>query len=489
MQKIKDTIYYSASDVVNFLECEHLTAMDLINLETPLPQAEDDDEAILFQQKGIAHEGAYVDHLRNSVSCLVDVSGYGNDMDAAVAATQDAMRGGADIIYQAALRESYFIGHADFLRRVARPSSLGDFSYEVIDTKLARTAKAAYLIQLCFYSELVAHIQGRDPLMIHIVLGDRREVSYRYANYSRYYGFLKQRFINRVQSPSSETYPDPCDHCDYCRWRNLCEDRRLKDDHLSLVANITRLQIRKLNAHGVKTLESLAKFPKNKHVPKIVPETLEKLHHQAALQLRKRKTGKDCFDLLPLDLDEKRGFFRLPKSDAGDIFFDMEGNPLEEDGLEYLFGVLTFKGKKPFFQSYWAHDRNEERQAFEQFMDFIAGHLRKHLHAHIYHYAHYEETALKRLMSFHGTREAEVDNLLRLGKLIDLFKVVRESMMISEPRYSIKNVEHFYLEKRTCDVKNAGASIVYYERWKDTGDPELLKAIEDYNRDDQKSTR
>ena len=324
--------------------------------------------------------------------------------------------------------------------------------------------------------------------MMHIVLGDRREVSYRHADYSRYYGFLKQRFIARVHASASETYPDPCGRCDYCRWRNLCEDRRLRDDHLSQVANITRPQIRKLNEHGVATLESLARLPENEHVPKMVPETLAKLRHQAALQLRKRETGTDCFDLLPLDPDEKRGFFRLPKPDAGDIFFDMEGNPLAEDGLEYLFGVLTFKGEKLSFQSYWAHDRHEERQAFERFMDFVTGHLQKHPHAHIYHYAHYEETALKRLMSYHGTREAEVDNLLRFGKLIDLYKVVRESMRISEPRYSIKNVEHFYLEKRTGQVKNAGASIVYYERWKETDDPDLLKAIEDYNRDDLKST-
>lgn len=125
MQKIKDTIYYAASDIVNFLECEHLTALDLINLKTPLPQAEDDDEAILYQQKGIAHEGAYVDHLRSSVSCLADVSGCRDDLDAAAAAaTQDAMRAGADIIYQAALREGCFIGHADFLRWLVMPSHL-----------------------------------------------------------------------------------------------------------------------------------------------------------------------------------------------------------------------------------------------------------------------------------------------------------------------------------------------------------------------------
>ena len=46
-------------------------------------------------------------------------------------------------------------------------------------------------------------------------------------------------------------------------------------------------------------------------------------------------------------------------------------------------------------------------------------------------------------MSQHGTREAQVDWLLRNGKLIDLYKVVREAIRVSEPSYSIKNIEHF----------------------------------------------
>jgi len=81
-----------------------------------------------------------------------------------------------------------------------------------------------------------------------------------------------------------------------------------------------------------------------------------------------------------------------------------------------------------------------------------------------------------------------VDNLLRFGKLVDLYKVVREGMMISEPAYSLKNVEHFYLDERTGEVKNAGASVVYYDRWKETGDITFLQNIEDYNRDDVVST-
>jgi len=83
----------------------------------------------------------------------------------------------------------------------------------------------------------------------------------------------------------------------------------------------------------------------------------------------------------------------------------------------------------------------------------------------------------------------EVDNLLRQGALVDLYKVVREAIRISEPSYSIKNVEHFYRPARAGDVQNAGASIVFYERWRETQDAQLLQDIADYNRDDVESTQ
>ncbi|MCX5847627.1 MAG: TM0106 family RecB-like putative nuclease [Deltaproteobacteria bacterium] len=488
MQKVNSQTLFSASDVVNFLECEHLTTLDLINLDTPLLKAEDDEETLLYQSKGIAHEAAYFDRLKQQSPSFADISGIKYDLDGAVKATRDAMYAGAEIIFQAALRDGCFIGHADFLRREHTPSELGAFSYEAVDTKLARRAKAKFLIQLCFYSELIAKVQGRDPVMMHVVLGDRREEAFRYADYSKYYESLKRRFLIRVQSDTGETYPDPCERCDTCRWRNLCEERRCQDDHLCQVANITKLQIRKLTEHGIKTLESLAVLQEDERVPTMAPETLATLRHQAALQHKKRQTGEDHFDLLPLDPKGKRGFFRLPKPDAGDIIFDMEADPLEEGGLEYLFGVYFLEHGKPRFQSFWAHTQYEERRAFEQFMDFVANRLNQYPNAHIYHYAHYEETALKRLMSLHGIREAEVDNLLRFGKLINLYKVVREGMRISEPRYSIKNVERFYMDERSGPVKDAGISIVYYERWKETGDKKLLKEIEEYNRDDLRST-
>ncbi|MDR2838838.1 MAG: TM0106 family RecB-like putative nuclease [Azonexus sp.] len=494
MQKDNGGILYSASDLVNFLECEHLTTLNRIHLDTPLQKTEDSDEAKLIQAKGLTHEKAVFEKLKASHARVIDIAASSGDLEQKAANTRQAMQAGYDIIYQATLRKDSFLGHADFLRKISRPSQLGDWSYEVLDTKLSKTPKASYLVQLGFYSSLVEDIQGVPPQNMVVILGDGREAIYRCVDYTHYLNQLTRRFLARVQGAAQATYPVPCEKCSQCKWSGLCEQRRLDDDHLWQVANITRLQIRRLEAAGVTTLKALATLPQGQRIAKMPLATQEKLHHQARLQFAARETGQRLYELLPRDpntdelRDGLRGFERLPRPDQGDLFFDMEGDPLEEGGLEYLFGLYFLEKRKFQFKAFWAHSRAEEKQAFEAFMDFVTARLRQYPDAHIYHYAHYEETALKKLMSLHGTREAEVDNLLRAQKLIDLYKVVREGIRVSEPRYSIKNIEHFYLEKRTSEVKDAGASIVYYERWKTTQDPKLLKDIENYNYDDVRST-
>lgn len=487
MHKSKDKILYSATDLVGFLACEHLTSLDLIDLESPLPRAPEDEQVALIQQKGHAHERKYVEQLRTQTQRFVDISERRGDVWDRIGFTLEAMRAGADIIYQGALASGNFIGYPDFLRRVERPSGFGTHSYEVVDTKLARSSKAKFIVQLAFYSQCLAEAQGVAPAMMHLVLGDHTEASYRVSEYARYVAQLRRRFDERINDVARQTYPDPCDHCDLCKWQHLCVERRVADDHLCQVANISKVQIKKLQAAGIQTLKSLGTLTEGTVVPRLTAETLTRIRHQARLQFEARESGARKVELLDNN-GEMRGFARLPRANPGDIFFDMEGDPFEEKGLEYLFGVYFFENKEPQFRGFWAHSRAEEKVAFEAFMDFATARLKTFPDAHIYHYAHYEPTALKRLMSMHGTRESDLDNLLRRGKLVDLYKVVREGIRVSEPSYSIKNIEHFYLEGRTSEVTNAGASIVYYERWKDTGDQQLLKDIESYNFDDVRST-
>ena len=339
MQKRDGVILYSASDLVNYLECEHLTSLDVVDLETPLPRTEDSDEAKLIQAKGYAHEADFLELLKGQHPRVIDIAMMQSSNAQKVAATIQAMRDGYDIVFQATLQDGCFIGHADFLRKVNLPSELGAWSYEVLDTKLSRTPKAKFIIQLAFYSAMVAKVQGVAPQLMHVVLGDKSEATYRFADYARYLKMITRRFLERVQRNAVETYPNPCEKCNQCRWSGLCEERRLKDDHLSQVANITRLQVNKLELAGVKTLEALANLPVESRIPKMNPETLSKLHQQAQLQLLARETGQRHVELLPDAADALRGFARLPQPAEGDLFFDMEGDPLEEGGLESMLST------------------------------------------------------------------------------------------------------------------------------------------------------
>jgi predicted RecB family nuclease len=480
-------LLFSASDLVNFLGCEHATMLDLANLDAPQCFEDDSEETQLLQRLGIAHEIAYLERLKGEGKVVAEIPA---DLDLAerVERTLLAMRDGVEVIYQGALIDVPWHGYSDFLIKVEGvQSQLGSFVYEVADTKLARTAKPKHIIQLCVYADLLAVIQGIDPPNLHVVLGDGSVATVTTANVRHYYATARERFRAFADDGRSATSAEPCGHCTFCRWAPTCESHWGEIDHLSQVANISRSQIAKLAAAGIDTLAALATSDESTPVADLNPAQFRKLRAQARLQLAKRTTGENAHEVLASD--PPRGFDRLPRPDNGDIFFDMEGDPHQQGGLEYLFGVVVIEAGRPVFTPFWGHDRACEKQAFEACVDFMTERLRQSPCAHIYHYGSYEETALKRLAMIHGTRENEVDDLLRREKLVDLFQVVREGVRVSEPRYSIKNLEAFYrAAKREGEVTTAGASIVMYERWRRTGETKILDDIANDNEDDCVST-
>jgi predicted RecB family nuclease len=480
---------FSASDLNNFLECPHLTQLDLAVVERRLDAPDGQTaRADLIARKGDEHEAAYLRSLIEAGTDVVEIPSTANgDAKEATVATLAAMREGADVIYQGAFLHDGWTGYADFLLRVDdRPSDLGSWSYEVADTKLARRTKPIYLLQLCFYSEQVARLQGREPDRIHVILGTREQHSFRLAEFGAYYRTIKKRFLDEIVASPLDTYPNPVPHCELCRWAERCDAQRIADDHLCLVASMRSAHSLRMNRVGIMTLEELALARRDTDVPKVAPATFATLHDQARLQLEERRTGSPIYELL--EPEERRGFALLPPPSEGDLFFDMEGDPLYENGLEYLFGVISANRGEQRFHAFWGHDRAQEKLAFEQFIDFVDERLEHYPDMHIYHYSHYEPTALKRLMGLHGTREEQVDDLLRRGVLVDLYKVVRQGVRISQPGYGIKKVEAFYMEQRDTAVTEGGESIVAYEQWIETGDQSILDQIAEYNEDDCVST-
>src|SRR5947208_1643943 len=173
----------------------------------------------------------------------------------------------------------------------------------------------------------------------------------------------------------------------------------------------------------------------------------------------------------------------------------MEGYPLIPGGLEYLFGTWARNETIGAFEfrNWWAHDRDEEKGAFEGFIDWVFDRWKKSPGLHIYHYASYECCAVRRLSTRHDTHQDEVDDLLRNDVFVDLYQIVRHALRVGEDSYSIKSIEILYRPKRSTDVATASQSIVQYANWMATRQPrdprrsDILKGIRDYNEDDCKS--
>ncbi|SHF45408.1 uncharacterized protein SAMN05444279_1512 [Ruegeria intermedia] len=476
-------IRLSASDLMRFMACAHATALDLQRLQGSGPDpVEDSADAELLQRHGDAHEADHLRHLAEQGRSIARIETEGASFDRAVADTLTALRTGPEVIFQGALEGGMWGGYSDFLERVDRPSDLGGFSYEVVDTKLKRKPAPGHVLQLVLYSDLLAQVQGIVPDRAHVQLGNGQRFSFRLSEYAAYARAARQRLERFVADPQP-TRPVPCKTCGLCRWREHCQQVWENEDSLFQVANITRPQVQRLEAAGITTMAALAE--RTERVPRIAGPTLDKLVTQARLQ-QARKSGPPKAELRPPVAG--KGFDLLPRPQAGDLFYDIEGDPFYREGgaegLEYLHGV--WDGAE--FTAFWAHDHVAEKDALIRLFAFFSDRLAAHPRARIYHYAPYEITALKRLCTQYGVGEAQLDRWLREGRFVDLYAVVRGGIIASEKSYSIKDMEAFYDIARTGEVKTAGGSVVAYEAWRETGDQGILDEIEDYNRIDCIST-
>ncbi len=490
------TLY--ATDLSNFLGCRHRTALDMgfafgkrkvVKYEDPLLD--------LLIRRGLEHERQFVDSLSAGAATVVDIPQTVHE-DERVATTLQAMRQGADVIGQGGLRHGEWNGRPDVMRRVPTNSGLGTWSYEVYDTKLARETKAGTILQLCLYSELLASVQGARPEHFHVITPDAEtpRQQYRFADYAAYFRLVRRQMGAAMSLGddrlADEYYPEPVDMCGACRWIPTCAAKRRGDDHLSLVSGISRAQRQELEARSVETLTQLAGLPvKIGFSPRRGSvESYERVRDQARLQLSSRDAAVPKYEML--EIEDGFGLARLPAPTPGDLFLDLEGDPMLADhGREYLFGVATADGD---YHERWAFTDADERRAFEWAMDLIVERIRAYPDMHVYHYAPYEPSAFKRLMGRYVTRQRELDELLRARRFVDLYAVVRQSMRVGVERYSIKSLEPLYDFTRGVPLEDANRALRALQYALGAGVPDAVPndvraAIVGYNRDDCVSTR
>jgi len=456
-------------------------------------------------------------------------------------ATAEAIRAGVELIYQGTLTgESRsgpghgpsLLGRPDFLVRAdllsapdgaPRPDGV---HYEVVDAKLARSAKARAVLQTAFYSHLLAGLQGIEPRWMHLALGHGEFTPFKVSDYAAYERLTRRRLEAVIadslgERPPAAPYPEPVEHCAICRWRDLCRDRRRRDDDLSLVAGMPGSQRRGLKDAGISTRRAFAGLADLPHLDRMSRNSLEHSQRQARLQVASEDDGLIRYEVLDPDRDAQgdlitnRGLLALPEPAAGDLFFDIEGaryysEDSREFGLQYLFGIVDTadidESGRPRYTQIWSYDRQGEKRAFERLIDFITERRTAHPGLHVYHYNHYEPTSIDHLTELHetrqeavgalmgrfATREDEVDNLFRLGVFVDLYRIVRQGVRAGVESYSIKRLEPLVGYTRQVDLSEATRSLIALEAALEDGtaasDDERRRVVAGYNEDDCRAT-
>ena len=496
MKLTSNALRLSATDLGNNLICNHLTTLDrqvaVGDRSAPAWSAPD---AEVMRQRGLAHEEAYVAHLASRGLAIADLRS--TPEDAARHETINAMANGADVIVQAVLGDDNWYGRADVLRRVDKPSNLGLWSYEVYDCKLAVETKAATMLQLSLYSDLVRIAQGVVPDWMHVIPpgANFSPESHRVLDYAAYHRQIRSRLEAAVARGSHDTYPEPTEHCDVCRWGAECRKKRRDDDHLSLVAGITKLQRRELADWNIITRSELAvlPLPLTRKPKRGSSESLVRVREQARVQVQAELAQQLIYEIFPPS--ETHGFAMLPEPSINDVYFDLEGDPfIGQSGREYLFGVGLEAPTGPEYRHKWALDLVQERAGFEWLVDLITERWRKDPFMHVYHFGAYEPAALKRLMGRHATRENEVDRMLRGALFVDLHAVVKRAMRASVEQYSLKALEPFHQFDREVALSEAATAMRLLQHALELVRPDGITdatsgRVLAYNEDDCWSTR
>lgn len=518
MRILDGRVLLSATDMTVAASCELalLATLDVRLGRAPATTVDTDAMLARTAELGAAHERHLLDALTRTHGAYDPATGRGvvalpgtpARSTAELVERRDlaleALRDGVDVLYQAELFDGTFSGRADFLVRT-------DEGYAVHDTKLARHARVTAVLQLAAYADLLASAGIPVAPTAHLVLGDRSSTSHRVADIVPAYRHRRARVTELLAAHEHRDAPVAWDTpgvraCGRCE---TCQEHVAAHRDLLLVANLSVTQRGRLRAAGITTIDELAA---SEHpVEGVSAGTLATLRAQARLQVVQCPPGApprvqpDGRPDVTVEVFAPEVLRQLPRPSAGDVFFDFEGDPLwaqdgsTDWGLEYLFGLVmepSDESDEPPFVPLWAHDRAEEKKALQAFLDLVVERRRTHPDMHVYHYAPYETTALKRLVGRHGIGEDVLDDLLRSGVFVDLYGLVRKALRTSQPSYSIKYLEPLYTPAARAGVTNAQDSITEYAeacRLRDAGDvagfAARIEQIGAYNRDDCISTR
>lgn len=464
------------SIITAWLACPHSLTLHRLEHEGEIEKADEPRSAFsrLVQNKGEHHERECLEALRarfgNSAIFeppLLNKSAESFEAYLGRVTLPDlqAFKG----LYQIPLAHDGMRGIADFLITVDDAGQPLE-TFMPIDAKLARKeAKPGHVLQLCFYADAVEAITGKRPEGVRIWLGkggaDAME-EIRLDEIAGYWRHVRADLASLLEATApEETRPEPCDHCAFCKFQDRCEGEWREADSLHYVASLTRRDREKLSAAGIASRGALASS--TGEVKRFDAARLARLRLQARLQVEARPDS--CVEVavstdtpvhvLPATEGEGalRGFPQLPPEDAGDVYVDYEGHPFftVQEGLIFLIGLLYRNDAGDWvYEPRWAHSKADEAEQMRRLAVWFEHRRAQHPDMHVYHYNHTERSTITTILDASDAPDAVVETLKTLlseGIFVDLYTVVRQSLVVGVESYGLKTIE------RVAGYDRAGA--------------------------------
>jgi len=417
--------------------------------------------------EGVLHEQEYIQSLN-----VTKIDPSLSEEEAEIK-TLEFMKSGEELIYQGVIScindDIKFNGRPDILKKCAGSSNFGDYFYMPIEIKSStKCEKPEYKKQLMLYSIILGKIQGYQPTEAGFI--NRKKDS------------IACSLTDKLLSSTNETIAEileiirgkkpPMKITSVCKetpWYDVLLNEAKSQNDIALIYKVDAASLEALRQEGISTLIDMANCDIDS-LPKIKGASSETLH----------RAKKQAISLL------NNQFSKLSTPDIPDaktkIYFDIEGDPLL--GIQYLFGLLIVKpGQESIFKYFIAEKPENEVDMWSEFIEWLKA--ENLMDFKVYHYHHYEKTYLNKLKDLYGSNE-QLDNFI--VNLIDLSPLCLKSFIFPTYFYSIKDIAKHLNFTWQHEKAGGGQSILWYERWLETGDRKVLQDIINYNEDDVRAT-
>jgi len=473
----------SATQLYDFVHCPHRVCMDAFGEETERDETSPFVE--LLWEQGLVHENAIAEGLAISANMkLIDLADRERQTLAAMARREP-------LIYGGRLTAGDLVGEPDLLEWSGTgyiPGDIKSGSGFEGDEGEGRFKKH-YAFQLAHYVFILERLEFAAPgRTAYIVDRDGRRVAYPLMEpqgirntatwWDSYLEALSE--IRAILAQTKKSTPALSSACGLCHWQSTCKDVLEKAGDLTLIAELGRASRDKIGG-VIPTIQAFAdsnpdNFVQGKKTvfPGIGTGSLLKFHSRAQLLSTPGATAY---------LKERVEFPINQK----EVFFDIEADPMR--GIVYLHGFVEREYARSDTAVFMPHfaagiEPIHEETAFRDAWEYLTARVQD---STIYYYSKYERTEYKKLAAKYPAvcSAGEVESLFANPVMIDLYlDVIKRATEWPLYNQSIKTIAK-YLGFQWRDASPSGAaSIEWYSRWVETGDPAIKQRILDYNEDD-----